>query len=67
MGVKEFRPTSAGRRFMSGLTYDEKGAMKPMPNLMETELESFGAVKIEDFTWKQLFDTDACTVCGRCT
>ena len=31
-----------------------KGAMKPMPNLMETELEIFGAVKIEDFTWKQL-------------
>src|SRR5436190_7086595 len=44
-----------------------KGAMRPMPNLMETELESFGAVRIEDFTWKQLFDTDACTVCGRCT
>jgi Fe-S oxidoreductase/nitrate reductase gamma subunit len=44
-----------------------KGAMKPMPNLMETELESFGAVKIEDFTWKQLMDTDACTICGRCT
>jgi Fe-S oxidoreductase/nitrate reductase gamma subunit len=44
-----------------------KGAMKPMPNLMETELESFGAVTIEDFTWKQLMDTDACTVCGRCT
>ena len=44
-----------------------KGAMKPMPNLMETELESFGANAIEDFTWKQLLDTDACTVCGRCT
>jgi Fe-S oxidoreductase len=44
-----------------------KGAMKPMPNLMETELESFGAITIEDFTWKQLMDTDACTVCGRCT
>ena len=44
-----------------------KGAMKPMPNLMETELETFGASTIEDFTWKQLFDTDACTVCGRCT
>jgi Fe-S oxidoreductase/nitrate reductase gamma subunit len=44
-----------------------KGAMKPMPNLMETELESFGAVTIEDFTWKQLMDTDACTICGRCT
>jgi Fe-S oxidoreductase/nitrate reductase gamma subunit len=44
-----------------------KGAMKPMPNLMETELETFGAAVVEDFTWKQLFDTDACTICGRCT
>ena len=44
-----------------------KGAMRPMPNLMETELESFGASVIEDFTWKQLLDTDACTMCGRCT
>jgi Fe-S oxidoreductase/nitrate reductase gamma subunit len=44
-----------------------KGAMKPMPNLMETELESFGASTVEDFTWKQLLDTDACTMCGRCT
>jgi Fe-S oxidoreductase/nitrate reductase gamma subunit len=44
-----------------------KGAMKPLPNLMETELDTFGASTIEDFTWKQLFDTDACTICGRCT
>ena len=44
-----------------------KGAMKAMPNLMETELESFGASVISDFTWKQLLDTDACTMCGRCT
>jgi Fe-S oxidoreductase/nitrate reductase gamma subunit len=44
-----------------------KGAMKPMPNLTETELESFGASVVEDFTWKQLLDTDACTMCGRCT
>jgi Fe-S oxidoreductase/nitrate reductase gamma subunit len=44
-----------------------KGAMKPLPNLTETSLESFGANAIEDFTWKQLLDTDACTVCGRCT
>jgi Fe-S oxidoreductase len=41
--------------------------MKAMPNLMETELETFGASTVEDFTWKQLFDTDACTICGRCT
>ncbi len=44
-----------------------KGAMRPMPNLMETELENFGASTVEEFTWKQLLDTDACTMCGRCT
>ena len=44
-----------------------RGAMKPLPNLMETELESFGASTIEEFTWKQLLDTDSCTMCGRCT
>jgi len=41
--------------------------MKPMANLMETEMESFGVATIEDFTWKQLMDTDSCTMCGRCT
>ncbi len=45
-----------------------KGAMREMPNLMEaTDIESIGANLVSDFTWKQLLDTDACTVCGRCT
>ena len=44
-----------------------KGAMKAMPNLTETSLESFGLHVIEEFTWKQLLDLDACTMCGRCT
>ncbi len=45
-----------------------KGAMKELPNLMEaTDIESIGASVITDLTWKQIFDTDACTVCGRCT
>ena len=44
-----------------------KGAMRAMPNLMETELETFGASVVENFTWKQLLDTDSCTMCGRCT
>ncbi len=45
-----------------------KGAMREMPNLMEAEdIETVGASTVAEFTWKQLFDTDACTVCGRCT
>jgi len=45
-----------------------KGAMREMPNLMEaTDIESVGASTTAEFTWKQLLDTDACTICGRCT
>jgi Fe-S oxidoreductase len=29
--------------------------------------ESFGAAKVQDFTWKELLDGYACSVCGRCT
>ncbi len=45
-----------------------KGAMREMPNLLEaTDIETVGASKVSEFTWKQLYDTDACTICGRCT
>jgi Fe-S oxidoreductase len=40
-----------------------KGALKPI-ELEETE--TFGASKIQDFTWKHLLDLYTCTVCGRC-
>jgi Fe-S oxidoreductase/nitrate reductase gamma subunit len=44
------------------------GAMRDMPNLMEVDdIETVGASVVGEFTWKQLLDTDACTVCGRCT
>ncbi len=35
------------------------------PEVFETS-ESFGVNKVEEFTWKQLMDGDACTRCGRC-
>ena len=44
------------------------GAMREMPNLMEVDdIETVGASLVGEFTWKQLLDTDTCTVCGRCT
>jgi Fe-S oxidoreductase/nitrate reductase gamma subunit len=45
-----------------------KGAMREMPNLLEAlDIETVGAARVAEFTWKQLLDTDACTICGRCT
>jgi large subunit ribosomal protein L2 len=35
MGVKEYKPTSAGRRFMSGLTFDEISKDKPEKALLK--------------------------------
>ena len=31
------------------------------------ELDSLGVSKVEEFSWKQLFDGYTCTECGRCT
>ncbi|MDW7679754.1 MAG: heterodisulfide reductase-related iron-sulfur binding cluster, partial [bacterium] len=44
-------------------------SQKPMGELSPIDIEhaeTFGAGKINDFTWKQLLDLDACTSCGRC-
>ncbi len=40
------------------------GALAPIANLEEAE--TYGVGKVEEFTWKQLLDTDACMRCGRC-
>ena len=46
------------------LSLKPAGYLEPIRNFENAE--SFGAGKLEDFTWKQIFDSDACTRCGRC-
>ncbi len=44
-------------------------SLKPKGALVPIDLENvetFGVGSIENFTWKQLLDLDACTRCGRC-
>lgn len=35
-------------------------------NLEDESAESFGAANFQDLTWKDIFDSDACTQCKRC-
>lgn len=41
------------------------GRIRPME--FKEDAESFGAGKVQDFTWKQLLDGMSCVECGRCT
>lgn len=45
---------------------DDMAAIK-LPGVTEEQQDkNMGYVGIEDFTWKELMDYDACTKCGRC-
>ncbi|RQG93155.1 4Fe-4S dicluster domain-containing protein [Natrarchaeobius halalkaliphilus] len=51
--------------FANIITRDEK-AGKRLPNV-PADLDATNAESIDDFTWKELLDQDACTKCGRCS
>ncbi len=42
-----------------------RGRLRPME--FKDDAETFGAGKMEDFSWKQLLDGMTCVECGRCT
>ncbi|WP_018257396.1 (Fe-S)-binding protein [Halomicrobium katesii] len=53
--------------FANVVTRDEK-AGKRLPGVPEdASPEEIGPSEIDDFSWKQLLDQDACTKCGRCS
>ncbi|HZQ34796.1 MAG TPA: heterodisulfide reductase-related iron-sulfur binding cluster, partial [Dehalococcoidia bacterium] len=48
------------------------GRLSYPANLLDENAElaedaTFGAAKLQDLSWKQLFETDVCVRCGRCT
>jgi len=47
-------------------SFRNKGALVPIPPEAFETAETFGVSQIEQFTWKDLLDLDACTRCGRC-
>jgi Fe-S oxidoreductase/nitrate reductase gamma subunit len=56
--------TAVPNVFLSSLK--PKGALKPI-DLEAEGVEKFGAIDVDDLTWKQLLDSYTCTECGRCT
>lgn len=42
-----------------------KGRIRSI-DLENEDAETFGANSIKEMTWKDIFDTDACTLCNRC-
>jgi len=45
-------------------SFAPQGEVKEIPDIENQE--TFGVAKLQEFTWKQLLDADACTRCGRC-
>ena len=54
--------TSALNQFFR--SFAPRGEIKPIVDIENQE--TFGVGELQDFTWKQLLDLDACTRCGRC-
>jgi len=54
--------TTSANHFMVSLK--PTGTVEPIRDFENAE--SFGVGQLQEFTWKQIFDADACTRCGRC-
>jgi len=54
--------TTPANQYMK--TMQPVGQIEPIRDFENAE--TFGVGQLQDFTWKQIFDSDACTQCGRC-
>ena len=61
------KPVHMLSSYANVITRDPKAGVR-LPGVPEdADPEDIGTSTIEDFSWKQLLDHDACTKCGRCT
>lgn len=56
--------TSSLNMMFRGVEDSPRGAIAPIEDFENAE--EFGVNSIDGFTWRQIFDLDACTRCGRC-
>lgn len=56
--------TSSLNMMFRGVEDAPRGTIPAIPDFEDAE--EFGVNAIEGFTWRQIFDLDACTRCGRC-
>jgi len=56
--------TSSLNMLFRGVETTPRGAVTPIEDFENAE--EFGVNQINGFTWRQVFDLDACTRCGRC-
>ncbi len=56
--------TSSSNMLFRGVETTPRGAVAPIEDFENAE--EFGVNQITGFTWRQVFDLDACTRCGRC-
>ncbi len=54
--------TAPANQYLSSLK--PAGHLEPIADFENAE--TFGVGALEEFTWKQIFDADSCTRCGRC-
>jgi Fe-S oxidoreductase/nitrate reductase gamma subunit len=47
------------------IPFEPRGSIATI-DLEDESREQYGAAKVTDLTWKDIFDADACTVCMRC-
>jgi Fe-S oxidoreductase/nitrate reductase gamma subunit len=53
--------------FANVVTHDEKAGVRLPGVPADASPDEIGTSSIDDFSWKQLLDHDACTKCGRCS